>query len=93
MKTIFLFMMLIFVATLMGFLLYALWRLISSEMDDDYGRSTPTPWKAEFNPTNGKFYISRNIGKKTFYVANRFGLRKTYKEQLDAELVVDLLNK
>lgn len=93
MKTIFLCLMLFFLAALMGCLLYALWRLISSEMSDPYEDKTVTPWKAEFNATNGKFYISHKVGKKQFYVSNRFGFKKTYKDQLQAELIVDLLNK
>lgn len=93
MKTIFLGLMFLFLAALMFMLVYSLWRLIRADLDDDYIKKTPTPWKAVFNPTNGKFFISRHVGKKTFFVSNRFGFKKSYKDQLEAELVVDLLNK
>ena len=93
MKTLFLGLLLVSLAVLLGLLFFALWRLIADDLMPAPTDKTPTPWKVEFNATNGNFYITRKIGKKHYYVSNRLGLKKRYKEQLEAELVVDLLNK
>lgn len=89
--SIFIGIMLLCLAVLMILLIVSLAKIVFE--DNTGNKNYKTKWGTELNPTNGKFYIYRQVGSNTEYVRNHFWLKRGYKDQVKAELIVDLLNK